>query len=78
MRYCFQKFSSGDIDFEDKSVPGRRMSLDDQLLRAAVESKPDRNVRKIAADMDVHSATASRHLASSVWWRGSRSELLIT
>ncbi|EYC09558.1 hypothetical protein Y032_0060g3182 [Ancylostoma ceylanicum] len=39
------KFSSGDFDLEDKPGRGRRMSLDDQALRAAVKTKPDTTTR---------------------------------
>ncbi|EYC39717.1 hypothetical protein Y032_0643g1057 [Ancylostoma ceylanicum] len=41
VRCWFAKFSSGDFDLEDKPGRGRRMSLDDQALRATVETKPD-------------------------------------
>lgn len=40
------------------------MSLNDEVLRAAVESKPDLTIRKVAAVMGVHSSTVSRHLAA--------------
>ncbi|EYC22951.1 hypothetical protein Y032_0016g3034 [Ancylostoma ceylanicum] len=46
VRCWFAKFSSGDFDLEDKPGRGRRMSLDDQALRAAVETKPDTTTRK--------------------------------
>ncbi|EYB95496.1 hypothetical protein Y032_0159g3296 [Ancylostoma ceylanicum] len=40
------------------------MSLDDQALRAAVETKPDTTTRTLAAGLGVHYATVSKHLAS--------------
>ncbi|EYC37299.1 hypothetical protein Y032_0807g2446 [Ancylostoma ceylanicum] len=60
----FAKFSSGDFDLEDKPGRGRRMSLDDQALRAAVETKPDTTTRTLAADLGGHYATVSKHLVS--------------
>ncbi|EYB89745.1 hypothetical protein Y032_0228g2876 [Ancylostoma ceylanicum] len=64
VRCWFAKFSSGDFDLEDKPGRGRRMSLDDQALRAAVETKPDTTTRTLAAGLAVHYATVSKHLAS--------------
>ncbi|EYC37512.1 hypothetical protein Y032_0784g2339 [Ancylostoma ceylanicum] len=48
VRCWFAKFSSGDFDLEDKLGRGRRMSLDDQALRAAVETKPDTTTLTLA------------------------------
>ncbi|EYC39682.1 hypothetical protein Y032_0644g1069 [Ancylostoma ceylanicum] len=47
----FAKFSSGDFDLEDKPGRGRRMSLDDQALRAAVETNPDTTTRTLTAGL---------------------------
>ncbi|EYB97606.1 hypothetical protein Y032_0139g2120 [Ancylostoma ceylanicum] len=64
VRCWFAKFSSGDFDLEDKPGRGRRMSLDDQALKAAVETKLDTTIRTLAAGLGVHYATVSKHLAS--------------
>ncbi|EYC01336.1 hypothetical protein Y032_0108g49 [Ancylostoma ceylanicum] len=40
VRCWFAKISSGNFDLEDIPGRGQRMSLDDQALRAAVETKP--------------------------------------
>lgn len=61
MGYWFEKLSSGDYNREDKPVAGMRMLLDDQVLRAVVESNPDATMREIAEDIVVYSATALRH-----------------
>ncbi|EYC42354.1 hypothetical protein Y032_0534g3066 [Ancylostoma ceylanicum] len=45
VRCWFAKFSSGNFDLEDKPGRGRRMSLDDQALGAAVEAKPDTTIQ---------------------------------
>ncbi|EYC31190.1 hypothetical protein Y032_0004g2008 [Ancylostoma ceylanicum] len=63
VRCWFSKFSSGDFDLKDIPGRGRRMSLDDQALRAAMETKPDTTTRTLAAALGVHYATVSRHLA---------------
>lgn len=60
----FKRFSSGDFKLEDKPVPVQRMSLNDQSLRSAFQSEPDAAIRQIEADIGVHSAAGSRHLAS--------------
>ncbi|EYC32286.1 hypothetical protein Y032_0003g1497 [Ancylostoma ceylanicum] len=52
VRCWFAKFSSGDFDLEGKPGRGRRMSPDDQALRAAVETKPDTTNRTLTADLD--------------------------
>ncbi|EYC39900.1 hypothetical protein Y032_0637g960 [Ancylostoma ceylanicum] len=59
VRCWFAKLSSSDFDLGR----GRRMSLDDQALRAAVETKSDTTIRMLAAGLGVHYATASKHLA---------------
>ncbi|EYC04423.1 hypothetical protein Y032_0088g2196 [Ancylostoma ceylanicum] len=59
------KFASGDFDLEENAGRGRRMSLDDEALRAAAESKPDTTTGVLAADFDVHHTTVVRHLAST-------------
>ncbi|WKY11114.1 hypothetical protein Q1695_003007 [Nippostrongylus brasiliensis] len=64
VRLWFGKFTSGDFNIGDKTKPGRRTSLDDGILRAAVASKSDTTVRQLATGMDVHSATVARHLDS--------------
>ncbi|EYC34935.1 hypothetical protein Y032_1252g3786 [Ancylostoma ceylanicum] len=65
MRCWLANFCSGDFDLEDKPGRGRgrRMSLDDQALRAAVEAKPDTTTRTLAAGLVVPYATVSKHLA---------------
>ncbi|EYC25363.1 hypothetical protein Y032_0012g1844 [Ancylostoma ceylanicum] len=40
-------------DLEEKAGRGRRVSLDDEVLRTAVESKPDTITRMLAADFGV-------------------------
>lgn len=40
-----EEFFSGDFNLEDELGRGRKPSLDDQALRAAVESKPDASTR---------------------------------
>ncbi|EYB97260.1 hypothetical protein Y032_0142g2325 [Ancylostoma ceylanicum] len=60
----FAKFSSGDFDLEDKPGRGRRMSLDDLALIAAVETKPETTSRTLPAGLGVHYATVSKHFAS--------------
>ncbi|EYC30871.1 hypothetical protein Y032_0004g1823 [Ancylostoma ceylanicum] len=47
VRCWFAKFPSGDFDLEDKPGRGRRMSLDDQALRAAMETKPDTTTQQL-------------------------------
>ncbi|EYC19240.1 hypothetical protein Y032_0025g1259 [Ancylostoma ceylanicum] len=64
VRCWFAKFSSSDFDLEDKAGRGRRMSLDDQALRTAVETKPDTTTRTLVAGLGAHYATVSKHLAS--------------
>ncbi|EYC32879.1 hypothetical protein Y032_0002g1143 [Ancylostoma ceylanicum] len=64
MRCWFAEFASGDFDLEEKAGRGRRVSLDDEALRAAVESKPDTTTRVLAADFGVHHTTVVKHLAS--------------
>lgn len=64
VRYWFEKFSHGDFNIEDKPGRGRKMSLDEQDLRTAVESKPEVSVRAIAEDLGVHHATVARHLSA--------------
>ncbi|EYC09575.1 hypothetical protein Y032_0060g3189 [Ancylostoma ceylanicum] len=60
----FAKFASGDFDIEDTSGRGRRLSLDDEALRAAVESKHDTTTRVLATYFDVHHTTVVKHLPS--------------
>ncbi|EYC22487.1 hypothetical protein Y032_0017g3379 [Ancylostoma ceylanicum] len=64
VRCWFAKFASGDFDLEEKAGRGRRVSLDDEALGAAVESKSDTTTRVLAADFDVHRTTVVEHLAS--------------
>ncbi|EYC15576.1 hypothetical protein Y032_0036g3223 [Ancylostoma ceylanicum] len=64
VRCWFAKFASGDFDLEGRTGRGRRVSLDDEALRAAVESKPDTTTRVLAADFGVHHTTSVKHLAS--------------
>ncbi|EYC38487.1 hypothetical protein Y032_0714g1763 [Ancylostoma ceylanicum] len=64
VRCWLAKFSSDHFDLEQKPGRGRRMLLDDQALRAAVESKPDTTTRALAADLGVHHTTVVKHLAS--------------
>ncbi|EYC34205.1 hypothetical protein Y032_0001g302 [Ancylostoma ceylanicum] len=59
-----RKISFGDFDLEDKPGRGRRMSLDDQALRSAVETKSDTTTRTLAAGLGIHYATVSKHFAS--------------
>lgn len=60
VRYRFENISSEIFYLKDNPFPGRRMSLDDNVFRAAFEAKPGTTIRKVTAIiMDVHSATVS-------------------
>ncbi|EYB87690.1 hypothetical protein Y032_0258g422 [Ancylostoma ceylanicum] len=63
VRCWFAKFSSGDLDLEDKPGRGRRMLLDDQALSAEVEAKPDTTTPTLAAGLGAHYVTVSKPLA---------------
>ncbi|EYC21516.1 hypothetical protein Y032_0019g3873 [Ancylostoma ceylanicum] len=64
LRCWLAMFASGDFDLKEKAGRGRRVSLYDEALRAAVESKPDNTTRVLAADFDVHHTTVVKPLAS--------------
>ncbi|EYC39412.1 hypothetical protein Y032_0657g1245 [Ancylostoma ceylanicum] len=64
VRCWFVKFASGDFELKEEAGRGRRVSLDDVALRAAVGSKPDTTTRVLAADFGVRHTTVVKHLAS--------------
>ncbi|EYB83654.1 hypothetical protein Y032_0332g2788 [Ancylostoma ceylanicum] len=66
VRCWFAKISPGDFDLEDKPGRGRRMSLDDQALRAAVETKPDTTIRAANSLSGTAESTASASTPSYV------------
>ena len=59
----FQKFGSGDLALEDEPGRGRKSSLDNDELRAAVERHPDSCTRAMAEDVGVSHTTVAKHLA---------------
>ncbi|EYB95176.1 hypothetical protein Y032_0163g3505 [Ancylostoma ceylanicum] len=77
VRCWFAKFCSGDFDLEDKPGRGRMMSLDDQALRAAVETKPDTTTRMLAAGLGVHYATVSKHASTGMVRKCKSGHLMI-
>lgn len=63
VRRWFQKFSSGDLSLQNEPGQGRKSSLDNEELRAAVEANPETSTRVLAAGLGVTPMTVSRHLA---------------
>ncbi|VDO71692.1 unnamed protein product [Heligmosomoides polygyrus] len=63
VRLCFEKFAYGDFAFEENPGGGRRSSLDDEVLRTAVEANPETNTRALAEDLGVQHNAVAGHLA---------------
>ena len=59
----FKKFRSGDISLEEKEGRGRPTALDNDQLKALVESNPRVTLQELAEDLMVDVSTVSRHLA---------------
>lgn len=58
----FKQFDSGDFNLDDKQRTGRPSACDDDDLKASVEANPRKTVRNIATELNVSTATISRHL----------------
>lgn len=64
VRWWFEKFRSGDMSLENKERGRPETVIDNDQLKALVEADPRKTVRELAEDLNVSTATISRHLDS--------------
>jgi len=62
MRRWFGKFRIGDFSLEDEEGRGRKPSIENDQLRALVESNPQTTVRELSKELKVSTWTISTHL----------------
>ncbi|XP_014790435.1 histone-lysine N-methyltransferase SETMAR-like [Octopus bimaculoides] len=62
VRRWFQKFRTGDENFEDEEGRGWSCSLDNEQSKAIVEQNPRQSVREMSQTLGVRIATVSRTL----------------
>lgn len=58
----FNKFRSGDFDLNDAQRSGRPVELDNDLLKAAVESDPRQTAEELAEALNSSATTVRDHL----------------
>ena len=59
----FKKFREGNLSLKDEPGRGRKRSLENDVLKAAVEGKRESSVRQLGAVVGASSTTVIRHLA---------------
>uniref|UniRef100_A0A5S6QG97 Reverse transcriptase domain-containing protein n=1 Tax=Trichuris muris TaxID=70415 RepID=A0A5S6QG97_TRIMR len=62
VQYWFKRFRSGDSGIEERRGGVNRSSLDNEVLKEAVEAQPSTTTRKLAEELGVSRATIGRHL----------------
>ena len=63
-RELFARLKSGDMDVEDKLHTGRPTEVDEEQLKAMVETDPKLTTREMADMLDTHYSTVDRQLNS--------------
>ncbi len=61
-QYWFAKFRSGDLDLTDAPRSGRPVVLDNDVLRAEVESDPRQTIQELAEKLNTPWSTVKDHL----------------
>uniref|UniRef100_A0A5S6QQL7 Mos1 transposase HTH domain-containing protein n=1 Tax=Trichuris muris TaxID=70415 RepID=A0A5S6QQL7_TRIMR len=62
VQYSFRRFGSGDRGIEERRGSHKSSSLDNEVLKEAVEAQPTTTTRKLAAELGVSHATIDRYL----------------
>ena len=69
-RNCFDKFRSGDFSLKDEQRSGRPNEIDDDQIKAIIESDRDVTVRKIKEMLKIPKLTIVRNIQggpSNIW-----------
>lgn len=59
---CFAKFRSGDFQVNDAPCSGKPIEIDDDQVKALIESNPRYTTREIAETLSIHHSTVYDHL----------------
>lgn len=62
VRRWFEKFRNGNLSIEDEDRQGRHSTLDDDELKAVIESDPRKTTRQVSSELGVDQSTVVRHL----------------
>ena len=62
VRICFKKYCSGDFSLKDDQSYGRPSEVDDDMMKAIIESNGHITVREIAKQLNVSHTISENHI----------------
>ena len=71
VRWWFRKFAKGDESLEDEEYSGWSFEVDNNHLRAIIETDPFTTTQDIAEDLNINHSTVIWHEAN---WKGEKAQ----